>query len=232
MIELNQLGENIWEHNHPYRPLGIQLGHRMTVVRLAGGGSDGALWVHSPTPLVGPLRIALAEQGSIHWVVVPNHFHDMYLRPYFNSYPRTFFAGVPGFAEKHPKLAFTHTLEDPTVQPWPDEIEWLPLLGIPAVNEAVFLHKPSRALIVADMVFNIREGTSLTRVAMKLNGIFGKLAASRFFRSRIKDRGALRNSVRQVLEWDFDRIVMGHGDVCATDGHATLERAYDWLLSE
>ena len=232
MIELNQLDENIWEHNHPYRPLGIQLGHRMTVVRLSAGGGDGALWVHSPTPLDGPLRIALAELGSLHWVVVPSHFHDMYLPPYFDNYPKTSFAGVPGFAEIHTELSFTHTLEEPNERPWGEEIEWLPLLGMPAINETVFLHKPSRTLIVADMVFNIREGTALTRMAMKLNGIYGRLAASRFFKSQIRDKAALCESVRRVLEWDFDRIVVGHGAVYATDGHAALERAYDWLLAK
>lgn len=112
------------------------------------------------------------------------------------------------------------------------EIEWLPLLGMPAVNETVFLHKPSCTFIVADMVFNIREGTALTRMSMKLNGIYGRLAASRFFKSQIRHKAALRESVRRVPEWDFDRIVVGHGAVCATDSHTALERAYHWLLAK
>ncbi len=35
----------------------------------------------------------------------------------------------------------------------------------------------------------------------------------------------------QVLEWDFDRIVVGHGPVFETDGRHILENAYDFLRS-
>ena len=129
-------------------------------------------------------------------------------------------------------MAFTHTLEDPVDLPWQDEIEWLPLDGMPAVNEAVFFHRPSHTLVVADMVFNILKAPTLTRLAMRLNGIYGSLAVSRFFKSKVTDKEALRDSVRRVLEWDFDRIVVGHGSVCSTGGHEALEQAYRWLLAE
>tara|TARA_B100001123_G_C14925299_1_gene873430 strand:- start:240 stop:353 length:114 start_codon:yes stop_codon:yes gene_type:complete len=36
--------------------------------------------------------------------------------------------------------------------------------------------------------------------------------------------------VEQVLNWDFDRIIFGHGDVIASDGQQAIERAYRWLL--
>ena len=230
MIALNQLADNLWEYSHPYRPLGFEIGHRMTAVRLSTGPDAGGLWVHSPTPLDGPTRIALAAQGSIHWVVVPSHFHDMYLDGYFASYPATKFAGVAGFAERHPELAFTHALDDPDTCPWSDEILWQPLAGMPNVNEAVFLHRPSRTLIVADMVFNFRAGNLRTRAMMRLNGAWGDVAASRFFKSRVADRAALRSSVKRVLEWDFDRIVVGHGDVVPSAGRQAIEGAFRWLL--
>ena len=35
----------------------------------------------------------------------------------------------------------------------------------------------------------------------------------------------------QVLESDFDRIVVGHGPVFETDGRHILENAYDFLRS-
>ena len=31
--------------------------------------------------------IALAKLGSLYWVAVPSHFHDMHLPPYFDNYP-------------------------------------------------------------------------------------------------------------------------------------------------
>jgi len=51
-MALNVLGENIWEIQHPLRILGVEFGHRMTVVKL----SSGELWVHSPVALDGLVR--------------------------------------------------------------------------------------------------------------------------------------------------------------------------------
>jgi len=34
-----------------------------------------------------------------------------------------------------------------------------------------------------------------------------------------------------VLAWDFDRIVVAHGDVVDNGGPAALRTAFDWLLS-
>jgi len=33
------------------------------------------------------------------------------------------------------------------------------------------------------------------------------------FRLGIRDREAARRSVRRILEWDFDRILPGHGEI-------------------
>jgi hypothetical protein len=32
-----------------------------------------------------------------------------------------------------------------------------------------------------------------------------------------------------MLAWDFDRIVVAHGDVIASGGREVLRRAYAWL---
>jgi hypothetical protein len=42
-----RLGDNIWDHEIPVRFGEIPLWHRMTIIRLSGGG----LCVHSPTKL-------------------------------------------------------------------------------------------------------------------------------------------------------------------------------------
>ncbi len=36
---------------------------------------------------------------------------------------------------------------------------------------------------------------------------------SLFFRLMIKDRAAFEESLRPVLRWDFDRIIVGHGEI-------------------
>lgn len=40
---------------------------------------------------------------------------------------------------------------------------------------------------------------------------------SLFFRLMIKDRAAFKESVRPILECEFQRIIVGHGDVIERD---------------
>ena len=47
---------------------------------------------------------------------------------------------------------FTHELETGSKEPWTDVAEHVVIGGMPKVNETVFLHRPSRSLIVADCV--------------------------------------------------------------------------------
>ena len=102
---------------------------------------------------------------------------------------------------------------------------------MPKINETVFVHKPSGTLIVADLVFNytdyqLNTATSLT---LRMAGTYQKFSASRLFRMFIKDRGAMRASLDQVLTWNFDRILPGHGHAVETDGSQSLRQAWNFL---
>ena len=223
---LNTIDQEIWELNHPLNPAGIQLGHRMVVIRL----HSGELLVHSPTPLDEHLAGALEALGTVRCIVAPSCFHDLFLPPYFERYPDAAFCCVPGFSAQHPEFPFTDVLSDHSPDFWQEDIEHLVIQGLPSLNEAVFLHRRSHSLIVADLVFNIRGDCSfMTRLVMKLNGAYNKTAPSRLFKTFIKDRSAMKASLQQVLEWDFDRIIVGHGEVVETGGKEALRQAYAWL---
>jgi hypothetical protein len=44
------------------------------------------------------------------------------------------------------------------------------------------------------------------------------------------DRSLVERSIRAVLAWDFDRVIMAHGSVIETGGRAMLKAGYEWLL--
>ena len=50
------------------------------------------------------------------------------------------------------------------------------------------------------------------------------------FRMGIRDRQAARRSVQRILEWDFDRILPGHGEIIDSGGKAALKQDLAWLL--
>ena len=95
------------------------------------------------------------------------------------------------------------------------------------LKEHAMLHLPSRTLIVADLVFNFRpEEKGWDRFFHRyLAGFKRYPGMSRVFRLCIKDRAAFRASMAKILEWDFDRIIVGHGEVIENNGKALLRRA-------
>lgn len=222
-MALNALGENIWEISHPMRVLGVEFGHRMTVIRLASGD----LWVHSPVALDTLIKADLENLGVPRYFVAPNTFHDMYWKPYFETYNSAEFWSAPGMSSK---LDFGEVLQEEAPAVWQDDLEQIPIGGMPSINEYVFLHKKSCTLIIADLVFNLDKGDGFySRNMLKMMGAYGGVCTSRLYRAFVKDKVALRDSIDRVLTLDFDRIVVGHGANVMLDGKKALEQAYSFL---
>lgn len=223
---LAPLAPDLWELDAPLSVLGMSLGHRMTAARLA----DGSLWLHSPVAYSAELAAALARLGPVGHVVAPNCVHDTYLEGWFAAYPHARFHGAPGFNRVRPDLKFTDTLNDTPPGAWAGLIDQQVLRGMPRLNEVVFLHRPSRTLLLTDLVFNLGpEMPLLSRVLLRLNGCYCRLAVSRLLKTTIKDRAALRASLDQMLAWDFDRLVLSHGANLETGAKDTLRTALAFL---
>ncbi len=218
--QLQPLADGIWTANHPLRLFGrVAIGHRMTVLRAA----DDSLIVHSPVPLSDELREELKGIGPVSCVLAPNQFHDLYLRRWSSGYPEARFLAAPGLRERRPDLTFHDELTAATVAAIDPRLETIAIAGIPRINETVLIHPPSRTLILADLMFNLDAGGNLATRCMKLiSGIGGRPAVSRLFKLCIKDRRAYRRSIDELLERDFDRVVVGHGEVIDRGGRELL----------
>ena len=225
-VELAATGDEIWELAVPHGVMGIQLGKRLNIVRLPGG----QLWIHSSLPPTAGLVQALGELGTVRYIVGPNTYHDAFLAEFAAAYPRAELHTAPGLADLNRKLHPTFELDDAAPEAWRDVIDQHWVRGVPRLNEFVFLHRPSRSLIIADLAFNLRAPQPwLTRVAMSLNHAYDRFTPTRFFKSLIRDPKALRSSIEHLLEWDFDRIVVGHGANVETRAKETLRDAFAFL---
>jgi len=200
---LNPVAENLWEISRPLRAPGLRLDHRMTVLRLASGD----LLIHSPIELDEELARSLEALGPVRYFIAPNTFHDLYWPAWFARYPQAAFYAVPGLKEAHPGLPFQEVLSPQGRPPWEADLQQLLLGGMPRINEFAFFHPSSRSLIVADLVFNFSTDQNLLgRLFLKANGCYGKVGCSRLFRHFIKDRAAFRDSVEELMEWDFETL--------------------------
>jgi hypothetical protein len=226
MGALEPLAPEVWVVRRPL-PLAVgDVGARMTVIRLR----DGTLMLHSPVKLDAELQRALAQLGSVRWVLGPSKVHHLFLGDYAAAFPGAALCGAPGLAEKRRDLQFQHVLSEAPPAGWPGEVLLQPVEGMPLMNEVALLHQPSRTLVLTDLVFNVEPAArNRARVFHWLVGATGRFGPHRIIRLGIRDRAAARRSIDRILAWDFDRVVMSHGEVVPKGGRALLEEAFAFL---
>ena len=226
---LRALAPDLWVADRPQTFYGLPVGTRMTVIRLA----DGSLLLHSPVELDAGLRRELDAVGRVRYVVAPNRVHHLYAGRVAESYPDARLWVGPGVERKRPDLVHVAVLDDEAPVEWRGQVDQVFFAGRPYENEVTFFHRASRTLILCDLAFNLREGTAfVTRWLMRSIRSYGHFGPSTLDPWLIKDRAAARASLERILAWDFDRVIVAHGDVLETGGHEQLARGYRWLLRD
>jgi Domain of unknown function (DUF4336) len=226
-LMLREIDTGIWVTEAPQKFLGAEVGTRMTVIRLA----DGSLFVHSPVHLDDEIRATLDRIGPVRHVVAPNRYHHLYAADYSQSYREAKLYAAPGLETKRSDLHFDAILSDEAPEAWRGQIDQLVFRGFSPLNETVFFHRASRTVLFTDLLFNLTHTDSAwTRVVMTLDGGFGRPAVARTFRLLMKMRKqAVMDSVARIVNWDFDRITLAHGDVVERGAKPVLQAAYSFL---
>lgn len=223
---LHKLDENLWVVERRQRFYGLEVGCRMTVMRLEGG----RLFLHSPVMLDLQLRRELDGLGAVRYAVAPNRFHHLYAGEVAKLYPEARLWVAAGVERKRPELDIAGVLTDDAPAEWKGEIDQLCFRGRPFENEVVFLHRPSRTLVLCDLAFNFGPAAPVvTRFLLTLVGGYGGFRTTRLDPLLIRDRPAARRSLEHILAWDFDRVVVAHGNVLESGGRELLRAAYSWL---
>lgn len=222
-MTLHALAPEVWTAEHLMRfPGAVRLRARMTVVRLPGG----ELLLHSPIPIDDALAAALDGLGPVTHLVAPSLYHHVFVSRALRRYPRAQVIAAPGLARKRRDLPIAVELGAQPPPAWQGVVDHLVLGGAPRINEAVFFHRPSRTLIVTDLVFNVRDPDGwATSLLLRTMGTHGRLAQSRLWRWLARDRAALRRSLEAMMAWDFARVLPAHGAPVETDAHSAMNEA-------
>jgi hypothetical protein len=200
---------------------------RMTVVKL----SDGGLFLHSPIPLDGGLRAELDALGEVRTIVAPNKFHHLFAGDCKAAYPNAKLYAAPGLPAKRKDVRFDGLLADEPRIEWRGDLEQQRIQGMPMANEVAFFHPSTRTLILTDLVFNVPKGKRWgIPIVSGLLGVGGGFGPSRLGRWLIRDKEATRASLGIIMRWDFDRLIMAHGDVVETGGRKKLRDAFGFIL--
>jgi hypothetical protein len=215
---------DVWTDEREAKFFGVETGTRMTVVRLSGGG----LFVLSPVELDDETRKAIDALGEVRAVVAPSLFHHLSVGQWMAAYPKAFFGACPGLEWKRSDLPFSSIVADEPHPIWKGDLEQV-YFSARRENELDFFHAPSKTLIVTDALLNLsthaRKSTRFVAALMR-NSAPGLGWMEPLM---VRDRGLARRQVDRMLDWDFDRIILAHGQMVEPGGREVLERAYAWL---
>jgi len=210
------------------RMLGIPFETRMTVIVLEGGG----LWVHSPVALTPERSRALRARGPIEHLVAPATFHHLAVDAWREDAPSAKVWACPGLPARLPKRHFDAELGDQAPAAWAGQIDQVVFRGSRIMLEVVFFHRPSKTLIVTDIVQNHEPSADgwFWRTVKRLNAISAPNGGfPRDWRVTVRDREAARRCRDVILGWPFEQVSLTHGRCIRENAHAHIEQAFSWL---
>ncbi|EED17623.1 conserved hypothetical protein [Talaromyces stipitatus ATCC 10500] len=254
VMVIRQVTKDITTLSVPFSRFGlIKFGGRATLVKLATGN----MLVVSPVALTSEVQQTIASQGGrIKYIAAPDLEHHIYLTAWKKAFPDAEIIAPEGLYEKRQSkpdqkdTQFSHILTKANKRDIHISEEFDREIDIEYVDghgnkEIVFLHKPSRTMIQADLIFNLPAKEQYSRTnESPTSGIFTKLFTplisanpppatwhKRFvWYITANDRKSVGDSVVRINTWDFDRIIPCHGDIIETGGKAVFQNVFEWFL--
>ncbi|GAA5482948.1 hypothetical protein [Haloferula sargassicola] len=223
---MEAIGPHIWHRSYRLAFAGLDIGRHVTVMRLG----SGALVIHSTAPFSEDDAAEIRALGRPAWITDPMLDHDTFAAAGAGAFPEAIYLAPPGFADigrrVEPLL--------PAPESWQGEIEVLPIEGAPGFSEHLFFHAPSRTLIVCDLLMNFPSpGNPWQKLLLRAGlGAERNPGTSRRLRVAVRNPEAFRKSVRQMMAWDFQTVIVGHGEPLREDAKARARHAFErvgWL---
>lgn len=216
--EFHEVADAVWVRAYPLQVAGADLRRNTTVIRLASGKTV----IHSTAPFSPTDVEAIRTLGEPGWIVDTLLRHDTFAAEGREAFPEIPYLAPPGFSKD---LDFPTGSLLPAPEEWSGALEVIRVMGAPAMDEHVVFHKPSRTLIVADLVMNFGPHEPWwTEIMLKAAAVGGHHTPgiSRLYRASVEDEVAFRESLAEVLALDFDRVIVGHGDMIGANARALV----------
>jgi hypothetical protein len=237
----------------PFLRLGLmKVGGRGTLVKLR----TGSVAVFSPVALTPEVKSKVSSMGTLKYIVAPDIEHHIFVSPWAKEYPLAEVIGMEGLPEKRERdpatkgVKFAHVFSaknkrEIRISPeFDDEFEY-EFIHSHQNKELVFVHKPTKTLIQADVLFNLPATEQYSKTGLDANsGLFTKLFGSimntrgdMIWQRRLlwhvtakADRPGFGESAKVIRSWEFDRIIGCHGDVIETGGKQKVELLTSWFV--
>ena len=224
---LESFAEDIWLANGPrVRFVAVSLPTRMIVVKLG----DGSLWINSPVAVSDETLNRIQAIGPVRYLVAPTTLHVWRLEQWHKRFPDAQLWGPPKASHRSSHIVFTGLLQDVAPPGWAGDLEQLVFKGNLFIEEVEFLHKKSRTLILTDFLqnYHAEAGDLAGNIIKKIGGVLNG-GVPLDARLSFTDRQLGREVLARLLSWDFDKLIVAHGNCIERDAKAFVENAFRWL---
>ncbi|MEA5513867.1 DUF4336 domain-containing protein [Nodularia sp. UHCC 0506] len=232
---LRKIDTNLWVAEQPLKYFGLEVGTRMTVIRLI----NSKLMVISPISMDDAIIHQLNQLGEVAYIIVLNLYHHLFVADFKLCYPHAELWTVSGMERKRADLQIDQIITEGR-NFLIDEVEYvlvqgfntLDIKGYSPLNECVFFHPKSRTLIVTDIVFHINNqfASPSIKLLARLLGAYNQLRPTLLEKFATQDQAKVKFSIQQILKWDFERVIMAHGSIIEKNGKSQFKAGYEWFL--
>ncbi len=225
--------DQIWILEYPIRYAGIDLFGRMTIIKLDGG----ELFIHNPCKISDLVKHEIDTIGEVKYIVAPGSYHHLFVTDFQQKYSNAETFLCPGLERKRPDIKFDWILGNTPDLRWCKILDQVVVQGTKYIWEVAFFHRPSKTLILVDLLENIgddfKHPTSLLlrfwwKVVFKM---WNNPKAAPEYQMGWGRKDIVKIGLIKILSWDAERVILAHGELIESNVTNVLHSAWRKVLN-
>ncbi len=211
---------------------GLDLFGRTTIIKL----DNGDLIVHDPCKIDDAVRAEIDSLGVVRFILVPGSYHHLFVTDFQQHYPDAETFLCPGLERKRPDISFDWILGNQPDPRWGGVLEQVVVQGTRYMWEVAFFHKPSRTLILVDLLENIGDdyrhdaGWLLQFWWKYVFRMWNNPKAAPEYQMGWGNKHVVKMALDKMIGWEAQRIILAHGENIEGHVNEILRKAWKKVL--
>lgn len=226
---VNFIENKIWIIEYPIKYSGVKFSSRTTLIKL----SDQSILIHSPCNISAELKDEILKLGDVSYIIAPGNFHHLHIKSAQQAFPKAKTYICQGIEKKQPDLKYDGFLSG---NPICNDFEQQMTVGSKIMNEVAFLHKDTKTLILVDLIENIGNKTKNIGLGIKLwwfiFRMWNKPKPAPEYQLGWQDKKLAAQALQKILSWDFEKIILAHGDLIVENAKEIAKTAWKKPLNK
>jgi len=225
--------DQIWIYVYTVRFGGMDLFGRMTIIKL----DNGDLIIHDPCEIDDFLKHEIDKIGKVKYIIAPGTYHHLFVTDFQQKYPDAETFLCPGLERKRPDIKFEWILGNAPDHRWSNILDQVVIQGTKYIWEVAFFHKPSKTLILVDLLENIgddfKRPTGLVlrfwwKVVFKM---WNHPKAAPEYQMGWGRKDIVKKGLSKIIGWNAERIILAHGELIEDNVNTVLGTAWHKVMN-